>query len=267
MRDDGNLDGRRLKQALGERDEGFTLLEHHAIPYRKEGRCLSAARRHRYECMEPGRDLSSLRQRGPDAFDRAWSLEIIDAIEQGIVVIFSAGNGTFSIEPQVPGVISAGGAFVNRALELRASNYASGYASPWFDGVDVPVVSGLVGELPRAQYLLLPIPPGCEIDVDESAPEDGDPPDGTSPRDGWALFSGTSAAAPMLAGVAALIRAAKPGLSPAAVRQAMVDTATDVVGGRCHPRFNQPAVAGPDLATGAGLVNAAAALQAALATD
>ena len=36
LRDDGNLDGRRLKKALSERDEGFTLLEHHLMPDRAE---------------------------------------------------------------------------------------------------------------------------------------------------------------------------------------------------------------------------------------
>jgi hypothetical protein len=57
LRDDGNLDGRRLKKALGERDQGFTLLEHHPMPYRNERRSLSTTPRHRHECMEPCRDL------------------------------------------------------------------------------------------------------------------------------------------------------------------------------------------------------------------
>jgi subtilisin family serine protease len=198
----------------------------------------------------------------PDAYDRAWALEIRHAVEQGILVIFSAGNGQFSIEPQVPGVLAAGGTFMQRDLTLSASDYASGYDSPWFRGERVPDVCGLVGMRPRAQYLMLPIPSGCKIDVDESQPALPQDPnsDGTAPNDGWALFSGTSAAAPQLAGVAALILGAKPGLTPAQVTEAMVATAVDITTGHCHPRFNFPAAVGPDLATGAGLVNASAAV-------
>lgn len=200
----------------------------------------------------------------PAQSDRIWALEIRDAVEQGIVVVFSAGNGHFSIEPQVPGVLSAGGAFVGPGLELRASNYASGYPSPWFDGVVVPDVSGLVGMLPRAQYLMLPVPPGCELDVSESrAEQDGqhsDTGDGTTEMDGWALFSGTSAAAPQIAGAAAVLLGAHPGLTPDQVTTALTKTAVDVTTGSNHPRFNSPARVGPDEATGFGLVNVGAAL-------
>ena len=202
----------------------------------------------------------------PDQFDRAIALEIQDAIEQGIVVVFSAGNGQFSIEPQVPGVLAAGGTYMSQDLTLQASNYASGYDSPWFPGVRVPTVCGLVGLLPRAQYIMLPIPPGCEIDVAESRVAEGDPiTDGTTGNDGWALFSGTSAAAPQLAGAAALILGAKPGITPAQVVEALTKTATDISMGRCHPRFNNRATIGSDNATGFGLVNAFAAVQYAIA--
>ncbi|WP_369167142.1 S8 family serine peptidase [Streptomyces sp. R28] len=185
--------------------------------------------------------------------DRLWALEIRDALEEGIVVVFAAGNGHFSIEPQVPGVLSVGGVFSGPQGELRASDYTSGYASPWFDGVVVPTVSGLVGLAPLAQYLMLPIPPGCTIDVEES-----DADDGTSPHDGWALFSGSSAAAPQIAGAAALLLEARPGLTPDEVIDALARTATDVTTGK--NAFGIPARRGPDEATGAGLVNVSAAL-------
>jgi subtilisin family serine protease len=202
---------------------------------------------------------------GPDESDRAIALEIRDAIERGILVVFSAGNGQFSIEPQVPGVLAAGGVYMSATLELRASNYASGYQSPWFDGVTVPTVCGLVGLRPRAQYIMLPIPPGCQIDLDESRPRLDDPStDGTTPNDGWALFSGTSAAAPQLAGAAALILGARPDLEPAQVIEALSETAIDITTGSCNPRFNNPAVLGHDAATGYGLVNAAAAVKYAM---
>jgi hypothetical protein len=67
-----------------------------------------------------------------------------------------------------------------------------------------------------------------------------------------------------LAGVAALILNARPGLSPAGVKQAMLESAIDVRAGSCHPRFNNPAAVGRDLATGYGLVNAARAVKFAL---
>lgn len=199
----------------------------------------------------------------PDESELSFAAEIQDAIEQGILVVFSAGNGQFSIEPQVPGVLAAGGVYADQNGDLRASNYASGYKSPWFDNVVVPTVCGLVGLQPRAQYLMLPIPPHCEIDQAESQPTPDDPTvDGTTGNDGWALFSGTSAAAPQLAGAAALLLGVKPHLTPAQVIEALTKTAIDVVVGHSFPqRFNSPAGPGPDLASGAGLVNAAAALQ------
>lgn len=198
----------------------------------------------------------------PDEFDIAFALEILDTIERGILVVFSGGNGQFSIEPQVPGVLAAGGVFMSATLELRASDYASGYQSPLSDDITVPTVCGLVGLRPRAQYIMLPIQPGCLIDLDESQPAFGDPTtDGTAPNDGWALFSGTSAAAPQLAGAAALILGAKPELKPAQVIEALTNTAIDITAGRCHPRFDELAAVGHDVATGHGLVNVAAAVK------
>ena len=43
-----------------------------------------------------------------------------------------------------------------------------------------------------------------------------------------------------------------------------METAIDVTTGRCHPRFNNPAEIGSDLATGSGLVNASAAVEYAI---
>ncbi|MER7770453.1 S8 family serine peptidase [Kitasatospora sp. NPDC096140] len=201
----------------------------------------------------------------PPAASRVWILEIKDAVEKGIVVVFSAGNGHFSVEPQVPGVIAAGGVFVDRGLGIQASDYASGYASPWFPGEIVPTVCGLVGMLPRAQYLMLPVQPGCELDVEQSQASDGqmpDTPDGTAVDDAWALFSGTSAAAPQIAGAAAVLlgQNGRPNMTVEQVTEALVKTATDVTAGHNHPRFNNPAGPGPDKATGPGLANVSAAL-------
>jgi subtilisin family serine protease len=194
----------------------------------------------------------------PPAAQKIAALEIRDAIEKRIVVVFSAGNGGFSIEPQVNGVISAGGVYFDGS-RLRASDYASAYQARWYPGRSVPTLCGLVGMRPRGSYLLLPIPPGSIIDQERSAAAEDDPPDGTTSNDGWALFSGTSAAAPQIAGAAALVLQANPGATPAEVSEILTLTATDVTTGRCHPRWGFRAGPGHDIATGAGLVNAFAA--------
>ena len=205
--------------------------------------------------------------RGPSPADLAFAAEVQDAIESGILVIFSAGNGQFSVEPQIPGVLSAGGVFVDRAGALQASTYASGYLSTWFKRNVVPTVCGLVGMQPRAQYLMLPVQPGCQLDVSEAADEPEEAGDGTGSADGWALFSGTSAAAPQVAGAAALVLGARPGLKPEQVIEALSKTAIDVLHGHSFPqRFNEPAGPGRDNATGWGLVNASGAVDYALTT-
>ena len=83
--------------------------------------------------------------------------------------------------------------------------------------------------------------------------------DETTTSDGWGVFSGTSAAAPQLAGVCALLLQKHPTLTPAQVKAALRATATDVIAGSSF--MGQPAGPGIDNATGAGLVNALLAWQ------
>lgn len=177
------------------------------------------------------------------------------AVASGIIVIFSAGNGQFGFPGQHPDVISVGGVFLEPGGGLRASDYASGFASVPYPGRNVPDLCGLVGMLPKAAYIMLPLQEGCQIDMGLAG---GAHPNGdeTANNDGWAAISGTSAAAPQLAGVAALMKQACPRLTPAQIRSIMVSTARDVTVGRCHPRQNNPAGPGSDLATGSGLVDA-----------
>src|SRR5262249_41239491 len=66
-------------------------------------------------------------------------------------------------------------------------------------------------------------------------------------------FFGTSAAAPHAAGVAALVKAARPTLTGAQIRQVMISTALDNM------------AVGADRDGGAGVLDAQAAVQAALA--
>ncbi|WP_454085842.1 S8 family serine peptidase [Georgenia sp. Marseille-Q6866] len=202
-------------------------------------------------------------QPGPplSAANQALAAAVAAAVAGGVVVVFSAGNGSWGFPGQHPDVISAGGVYQGPGGELRASDYSSGFVSRVYPGRRVPDVSGLVGLLPAAMYLMLPVPPGCAIDrgLAGGAHPEGDE---TGPDDGWAAFSGTSAAAPQLAGVCALLAQAAPGTAPDRVREVLAATARDVTAGTNHPEFGEPAGPGPDLATGPGLVDAAAALAA-----
>ncbi|HZJ05093.1 MAG TPA: S8 family serine peptidase [Nocardioidaceae bacterium] len=192
------------------------------------------------------------------ASDNALAAAIASAVASGIVVIFSAGNGHFGFPGQHPDVLSAGGVFMEATGALRASSYSSGFASSIFSGRNVPDLSGLVGMVPRAAYIMLPVEPNDDIDRDLGnglAHPNGDE---TAANDGWAAISGTSAAAPQLAGAAALVRQACPRLTPAQVRNVLESSAKDVTAGNCfnRPGMNHPAVVGDDLATGSGLVDA-----------
>jgi Subtilase family len=198
---------------------------------------------------------------GPDEYDKSLALEIKDAIEKGILVIFAAGNSEFSIEPQVPGVLSAGGVYVDENGVYTASDMASGYPSPWFKGVVVPTVCGLCGMKRGVKYLMLPLPAGSRLDRSASIGVNGAQPDLTAQDDGWAVLSGTSSAAPQVAGAAALILSAKPRLKPAQIIEALSRTALDIVLGHSSPPFNYPAGRGLDNATGWGLINASAAVE------
>jgi hypothetical protein len=199
----------------------------------------------------------------PDEHDKSLAAEIIDAIENGILVIFAAGNGQFSVEPQVPGVLSAGGAYVDQNGAYKASDMASGYPSPWFKGVVVPTVCGLCG-MRGPKYLMLPVPAGSRLDHTASIGGGGEQRDYTAQDDGWAVLSGTSSTAPQVAGASALILSAKPRLRPAQIIEALSRTALDILQGQSSSPFNQPAGPGFDNATGWGLINASAAVEYAM---
>ena len=186
--------------------------------------------------------------------------EIQAAIAAGIIVVFSGGNGHYAFPASMPEVLAAGGAFVAQDGSMRASDYASAFTSKIYSGRHVPDVCGLVGLLPHANYIMLPVPPGQDIDTGNAAH------DGTTPGDGWAVFSGTSASAPQIAAICALLLQKNPHLKPAEIKALLVRTAIDVSSGTASPASDPEGVgiqAGPgvDGATGAGLVNAFAAWQ------
>jgi subtilase family serine protease len=201
------------------------------------------------------------------AADLMLAVAISNAVRSGIVVIFSAGNGHYGFPGQHPDVISAGGTFMSPDGSLRASDYASGFISPNYPNRRCPDVCGLVGMKPKAAYIMLPIEPNDAIDIDLSSAGALHPNgDETAPNDGWAAFSGTSAAAPQLAGVCALIKQIRPALTPSQIREILKRTARDVTTGNCNTASTgAAATVGNDLATGAGLVDAFAAVRAAMA--
>ncbi|MCJ7443525.1 MAG: S8 family serine peptidase [Methanotrichaceae archaeon] len=185
---------------------------------------------------------------------------IIYAVKQlGITVVFSAGNGHYGFPGQMPEVISAGGVYAHRNFvvddfELEASDYASSFTSKIYPGRNVPDLCGLVGMQPHGIYIMLPLQPGCEIDKDLAAGGAFPKGDMTQPDDGWAAISGTSAAAPQIAGVCALLKQAQPSLSPNLIKQILIASARDVKKGTSQ--MGQKAGIGFDSATGAGLVDA-----------
>jgi hypothetical protein len=192
---------------------------------------------------------------GPlSAADQALAAAVAAAVASGIIVVFAAGNGQWGFPGQHPDVISVGGVYLEADGNLRASNYSSGFASQIYAGRNVPDVCGLVGQKPRAAYIMLPLEPGCAIDQDLAAGGSHPNGDETTSNDGWAAISGTSAAAPQVAGVCALIKQACPTLSPAAVRRILSQSARDVTTGTNNT--GQTAGPGHDLATGPGLVDA-----------
>ena len=202
-------------------------------------------------------------QNGPlSAANQTLATAIATAVANGIIVVFSAGNGHWGFPGQHPDVISAGGVFMDHDESLRASDYASGFMSNIYPNRRVPDLSGLVGMRPKAIYIMLPVEPGDSIDSTPASSgglQGGTFPNGdeTTANDGWGAFSGTSAAAPQIAGAAALVKQACPRLTPAEVKDILMKTARDVTAGNCSPSTGaNPAVVGPDTATGNGLLDA-----------
>jgi subtilisin family serine protease len=189
-------------------------------------------------------------------YNRVLAATVSEAIRRGIIVVFSAGNGQWGFPGQHPEVIAAGGAFLHLDGSLKgkieASSYASSFVSPIYPNRQVPDVCGLVGQLPHGSYIMLPVPPSCDADRRMALARDG-----TEESDGWAAFSGTSAAAPQLAGICALMKQVNSKLTPAQAKRILEQTARDAVDGSSNPSSGGASAAkGVDLATGYGLADA-----------
>jgi subtilisin family serine protease len=178
---------------------------------------------------------------------------VANAVANGIVVCFSAGNGQHGFPGSMPDVISVGGVHVNYPnLDLEASSYASSFDSSLYPSRHVPDVCGItgrrvtIGGAGRAPSHMLPVQPGSALD--------GITPSTGASNDGWGLFSGTSAASPLVAGVVALLREKDPAQTPAEIKSILIMSAIDVSTGTTAT--GDTAGPGWDAATGAGLVDA-----------
>ncbi len=187
---------------------------------------------------------------------KALEAEIKAAVKAGTIVIFASGNGHVSFPAMMPEVMSVGGVFVDEKGRRQASDYASAFRSTIYPGRNVPDFCGLVGMSANdARYLMLPVSPESKVDR---------LPDGTDPDDGWALLSGTSAAAPQIAGLCALLLEKDPSLEPGEVKSIIQRSCWDVTEGHGSPFSSDPplpADLGQDGATGYGLFNAEKAIQ------
>jgi len=174
---------------------------------------------------------------------------------QHTVVLFSAGNSTVHGFPaQSHFVIAVGGVHADRTGNLAASDLASGFVSD--TGRIVPDVCGLCG-LKQDAYIMSPVTPDSRQDILDGGS------DTAMQQDGWARFSGTSAATAQIAGVAALLLQVAPSLTAEHLRCILQTTARDVSTGQSAD--NKRAAVGPDLATGSGLVDAEWAIEMAKA--
>lgn len=197
-------------------------------------------------------DRETLKQQDPNFFFELLDLEQIigSAVDDNIVVLFSAGNGHLAFPASFPKVIAVGGVTLTEGGGLEASSYASAFTSKIYPGRNVPDICGIVGRLdlpnPLTAHIMLPVPPNANLDG-ENFPSN-------NVGSGWGIFSGTSAACPQAAGVVALLKQINRNLTPAQIRQILVSRSVDVTTGVTATSVS--ARTGPDLATGGGLIDA-----------
>ncbi len=195
---------------------------------------------------------------GLSASQILFAAKIASAVRKGITVIFASGNTPGESFPGIhPDVISVGGVFVAKDGSMEATPFANGYKSIIYSERQVPDICGLCGLEPIGAYIMLPVEPGRKYD-EQNAGKKHPQGDETSSLDGWAAFSGTSAAAPQIAGICALLKQVNNRLTPFQIRDVLKKTARDVIKG--HSKQNNPAHQGPDLATGFGLVDTSRAV-------
>jgi serine protease len=165
----------------------------------------------------------SLGSRGPCSDSPVMRRAIEDAIAAGATVVVAAGNegqdASGFTPASCPGVITVAAADRRGHLASRYSNF----------GITVDLLA-----------------PGGDVGRDDDS--DGWP-DGilSYVRDGYDLYNGTSMAAPHVAGVAAMLLTAQPGLTPAQVEAELKRQARPVADTGCPPGADR---------CGAGLLDA-----------
>jgi hypothetical protein len=181
---------------------------------------------------------------------------VLDALAKDVVVAFASGNKEDVVNSwpaALRRVLAVGGVHVLNGRRTP-SPLTSSFRSIADPSRTVPDVCGLGGRESRP-YVLVPVPHGCDFDQKSAGASLAVKADGTPSNDGWAFSSRSSGATAQVAAVAALVRAKKPTLKAQEVQDLLERTALD-----------SPPAAGTEAAragfriTGAGLVNAAAAL-------
>ncbi len=165
------------------------------------------------------------------------------AIDAGVTVVFSAGNGERPFPASMPEVIAVGGMTWTASGDLIPSTLAGSYESQLYPGRQVPDLCGIVGEggaYPRKGHIMLPTSRASVLEGENL-------PLGKT-TSGWAITSGTSSAAPQVAGLIALMLEVNPHLKPGEVGDILRAT----VRGPVSPQ------------TGAGLIDGDAACRMAL---
>jgi serine protease AprX len=160
-----------------------------------------------------------------------------NAVKAGVVVVISAGNA------------GPGGYSINRLCLARGALCVGASDDKGTPDIKDDVVASFSSRGPLPWDVVAPdiVAPG--VDIISTVPTDVSP-------SGLGGASGTSMAAPHVAGVAALLKQASPGWSPEDVKTALMNTAADIL-----PTY----YVGPHPSEqGAGLVRALAALRAPL---
>ena len=131
--------------------------------------------------------------------DHALAAAIAAAVAAGIIVSFFGRQRPLRLPRPAPGRHLGRRRLHVARRHLRASDYASGFVEQHLPGRNVPDVSGLVGHAPaRRVHHAAARAEG----PDRQSAAGGTHPNGdeTATNDGWAAISGTSAAAPQIAG-------------------------------------------------------------------
>lgn len=191
---------------------------------------------------------------------------INQGIQDGVTFVFAGGNGPecYAFPASHPDVIAVGGVYVGEDGQKEASNFASSFTSNLYPNRNVPDFCGIVGNEEDHDNLLkghimLPTPRYSNYEG-KSLPL-------KYQNKGWGIFSGTSSAAPQIAGIIALMLSINPNLSTEEIREILSNTSSNnsdntedhIVGGKTAMGV-EPHV-GKNLAIGAGLVNGFKACQ------